>query len=95
MATAAQMAANQANSLKSTGPKTAAGKARSSQNAYKHGMRSERAKSLRVDSMSYEQRLMRWNGTAGPENDIEEFLLNDVVSVSFELERRGTPNWSG
>ncbi len=37
--------------------------------------------------MSYEQRLMRWNGTAGPENDIEEFLLNDVVSISFELER--------
>ncbi len=37
--------------------------------------------------MSYEQRLMRWNGSAGPENDIEEFLLNDVVSISFELER--------
>ncbi len=37
--------------------------------------------------MSYEQRLMRWNGTAGPENDIEEFLMNDVVSISFEIER--------
>ncbi len=87
MATAAQMAANQANSLKSTGPKSAAGKARSSQNAYKHGLRSEREDALRQDSMSYEQRLMRWNGTAGPENDIEEFLMNDVVSISFELER--------
>ncbi len=87
MATAAQMAANQANSLKSTGPKSTAGKARSSQNAYKHGLRSERENALRQDSMSYEQRLMRWSGTAGPENDIEEFLMNDVVSISFELER--------
>src|SRR5450432_1765497 len=37
MATAKQVAANQANSLKSTGPRTEAGKSRSSLNALKHG----------------------------------------------------------
>jgi hypothetical protein len=37
MATAKQIAANRANAQRSTGPRTAAGKARSSQNAFKHG----------------------------------------------------------
>jgi hypothetical protein len=75
------------NGAKSRGPKTPEGKARSSRNAYKHGERAQRSELLRAESLAYEQRLMRWNGTAGPENDIEEFLMNDVVSISFELER--------
>ncbi|MGB5901670.1 MAG: hypothetical protein WBH00_02375 [Xanthobacteraceae bacterium] len=37
MATAKQIAANRANAKRSTGPKTAAGKARSRRNAFKHG----------------------------------------------------------
>ncbi len=75
------------NGAKSRGPKTPQGKARSSRNSYKHGERAQRSELLRAESLAYEQRLMRWNGTAGPENDIEEFLMNDVVSISFELER--------
>lgn len=38
MATEKQIAANKANAQKSTGPKTAAGKLRSSRNAYRHGL---------------------------------------------------------
>jgi hypothetical protein len=38
MATAKQMAANRANAQRSTGPKTAAGKMKSSRNAYRHGL---------------------------------------------------------
>ena len=38
MATEKQIAANRANALCSTGPKTAAGKKRSSQNALRHGL---------------------------------------------------------
>lgn len=38
MATEKQIAANRLNALKSTGPRTAAGKARSSRNALRHGM---------------------------------------------------------
>jgi hypothetical protein len=38
MATEKQIAANRANALKSTGPRTAAGRAKSSRNAYRHGL---------------------------------------------------------
>ena len=38
MATEKQIAANRANAKRSTGPKTAAGKERSSRNAYQHGL---------------------------------------------------------
>src|SRR5271166_2561820 len=42
MATAKQMAANAANAKLSTGPKTAAGRSRSSRNSLKHGIRAQR-----------------------------------------------------
>jgi len=38
MATEKQIAANRANAQKSTGPKNAAGKLKSSRNAYRHGL---------------------------------------------------------
>jgi hypothetical protein len=38
LATEKQIAANRANAQKSTGPKTAAGKLKSSRNAYRHGL---------------------------------------------------------
>ncbi len=38
MATERQIAANRANALKSTGPKTAAGRLKSSRNAFRHGL---------------------------------------------------------
>jgi hypothetical protein len=38
LATENQIAANRANAKKSTGPKTAAGKLKSSRNAYRHGL---------------------------------------------------------
>ncbi|MCU1257860.1 MAG: hypothetical protein JWO80_745, partial [Bryobacterales bacterium] len=41
-ATAAQLSANRANSESSTGPRTEAGKSRSSQNALRHGLASGR-----------------------------------------------------
>jgi hypothetical protein len=48
MASEKQIAANRANAQKSTGPKTMAGKLKSSQNAYQHGLSSP----LRLDPVT-------------------------------------------
>jgi len=48
MATEKQIAANRANAQKSTGPKTLAGKLKSSRNAYRHGL----SYPLRVDPVT-------------------------------------------
>jgi hypothetical protein len=48
MATEKQISANRANAQKSTGPKTTAGKLKSSRNAYRHGLSSP----LRVDPVT-------------------------------------------
>ena len=49
MATTKQMLANKNNARKSTGPKSAAGKLKSSQNAIKHGLSQEAE--ARVDEL--------------------------------------------
>src|SRR5205085_11687208 len=51
MATEKQIAANRANAQKSTGPKTAAGRLKSSRNALRHGL----SLPLRFDTETYEK----------------------------------------
>src|ERR1017187_1951659 len=87
MTSEARIAANGLNAQLSTGPRTAAGKARSSQNARKHGMRSAREKLMREDSLAFEERLRRWSATTQPENDVEEFLNHKNVSLAASFER--------
>jgi hypothetical protein len=53
MATEKQIAANRANAKRSTGPKTAAGRARSSRNAYRHGLSLE----LPLDDPAFRARM--------------------------------------
>lgn len=57
MATEKQIAANRANAKKSTGPKTAAGRLKSSRNAYRHGLscplRFDPVKSAKADAIAW------------------------------------------
>ena len=53
MATPAQIAANRRNALKSTGPRTAAGKAASGRNALTHGLTARTAVVLDEDAGDY------------------------------------------
>jgi hypothetical protein len=87
MASPAQIAANQLNSRKSTGPTTPVGRARSSMNALKHGNRSRKLALLHEESCAFEDRLRKWMAIEGAHNDVEEFLTYRNVALSFELER--------
>jgi len=75
MATLAQIAANQLNSRKSTGPRTPEGQAKSSMNALKHGNRSRRVALLLEESSAFEDRLRKWMAIGDAQNDVEEYLI--------------------
>jgi hypothetical protein len=87
MTSQAKIESNRRNSQLSCGPKTRNGKLRSSQNARKHGMRSDRSKRARENSLAFEERLRKWSARYSPDDDIEEFFLHDNVCISFELEQ--------
>ncbi len=80
---------NRANALKSTGPKTAGGKARASMNARKHGMRSKRESIFSDTSYRYEERLRKWMAHFDAQDDVQEYLVATNVSLSFDIERAG------
>jgi hypothetical protein len=87
MASPAQIAANQANCRKSTGPTSPTGRARSSMNALKHGNRSRKLALLREESCAFEERLHKWMAIGDAQNDVEEYLVYRNVCLSFELDR--------
>ena len=80
---------NRANAKKSTGPKTAAGKAKASMNARKHGMRSNRESIFNDTSYRFEERLRKWMAHFDAQDDVQEFLVATNVSLSFDIERVG------
>ena len=86
MATEKQIAANRGNALLSTGPKTAAGKAKSSMNSYRDGMRSKKRKLMLEESYIAERRKHKWMAQTDPRDDMGEFLMHQNVLASFELE---------
>jgi len=56
-------------------------------NAFKHGMRAKKQELLRGDSIAFENRLHKWMTVADPDDDMGEFLVNQNVFMSFEVER--------
>ena len=74
MASEKQIAANRANSKKSTGPKTYRGRARSAMNATTHGLTSKTIAMLHEDSIEFENRLMKSLAIRDVQDDNEEFL---------------------
>src|ERR1700730_14363868 len=82
-----QQLANQANALKSTGPKTAQGKAAARRNALKHGMTCEKENLFSNDARLYKERLERWTKAAKPRNDMELYQLESAVRATVNLDR--------
>jgi hypothetical protein len=87
MATVAQIQANRLNSQKSTGPRTAQGKERASQNALKHGLLAQEAVIAGEDPAEFELYREGMLQTLAPGGPVEAMLAERVVGLSWRLLR--------
>jgi hypothetical protein len=84
MASEKQIAANRANAQKSTGPKTMAGKLKSSQNAYQHGLSSP----LRLDPVTSAKAAIIARALTGEDANENTLKLSaEFAHAQLELER--------
>jgi hypothetical protein len=87
MTTESQILANRINALKSTGPRTAEGKAVASQNSVKHGLLAERdviTSESQTDFDLYRQQLL---DELNPLSPMESILAERIVTLSWRLKR--------
>ena len=81
MASPAQMAANRANAQKSTGPRTAAGKQRSSMSALKHGLAAKTLVLPHEDTVAYEEVRASLYSQYEPATPQECMLVDQLASA--------------
>ena len=83
----AKLAANQANALLSTGPRTNSGKETSSKNALKTGL-TGRTVLLPTDNLpAYEALLQRFQKKYNPASPEETTLVQSIIDTTWRLER--------
>jgi len=87
MATVAQIQANRLNAQKSTGPRTAAGKERASQNALKHGLLAREAVIQGEDPEEFALYREGMLAELVPAGAVEAMLAERVVGLSWRLRR--------
>jgi hypothetical protein len=87
MTTLRQIEANQRNSLKSSGPKSTEGKERSRQNALKHGLSGAGTVLPDDEQALVEQRKAEWRLDFRPMDPREEWLFDQLVTASVQLDR--------
>jgi hypothetical protein len=87
MASPAQIAANRRNALKSTGPRTTAGKAVSSRNALRHGLRARRAVVPGEDPAEFERFRAELRDALAPADEREELLARAVAEAAWRRRR--------
>ena len=87
MSTDAQIKANRKNAKKSTGPKTPEGKAKSAQNATTHGLTASHDVIKGESQEEFDAHKKGFLDVLNPQNAIEEFLADRVVSLSWRLKR--------
>ena len=86
----ARILANRANALKSTGPKTEAGKLQSRRNSLQHGLRSEGTVLLPTDEAKLLERRESWGRVLRPGDEVEGFLVEQAILHSVKLDRLAT-----
>jgi hypothetical protein len=87
MASAAQIAANRRNALRSTGPRTAAGKAASSRNGLRHGLRARAAAVPGEDAQDFERFRAELRSALAPRDAREELLAETAVRAAWRQRR--------
>ena len=87
MATEAQVVANRLNAQKSTGPRTAEGKAVVAQNAVRHGLRAEQVVIRGEDPGEFEFYRQQMLGELSPAGAVESMLAERVVHLAWRLRR--------
>ena len=87
MATEKQIAANRRNARKSTGPRTAEGKSRSSLNALRHGLRARTIILPAEDPEEYQALLGSFEAHYQPENPPEYSLVEEMANAEWKLRR--------
>ena len=94
MTTRAKIAANRQNARRSTGPKTAAGKATSSRNATRHGLLSKQVILPDEDEATFDKFWDDMLVSLAPEGRLEALLAERVIINAWRL-RRGPRFESG
>jgi len=87
MASAAQIIANQANAQRSTGPRTAAGKANSSKNHTSHGLSSKEFVILPGQQAEFDEFMAELRQSVNPVGAIEIDLFHQLAHASWTLRR--------
>lgn len=87
MTTIAKMKANQRNALKSTGPKTPAGKSIAARNAMKHGLLSREVLLWEEDRSAFRALAVSLCETLQPEGALEILLVDRIVAAVWRLRR--------
>ncbi len=87
MATAAQILANRANSQRSAGPRTEAGKERSSRNSFKHGLTSSKIVLPGEDPAEYDAFRAEILEQYQPANAVEQILAEELAAAGWRLNR--------
>ncbi|MBN2128115.1 MAG: hypothetical protein JW741_01410, partial [Sedimentisphaerales bacterium] len=87
MVTEAQMAANRLNAQKSTGPRTAEGKAKVAQNAVKHGLLARDAVIRGEDPDEFALFRDEMLDELAPVGALESMLAGRIVGLAWRLRR--------
>lgn len=83
----ARLRANRLNAQKSTGPRSAEGKAASRQNSARHGLASEGIALPDDLARQVEERLPAWVAEFRPQGALEAWLVGQLVVASVQLDR--------
>ncbi len=87
MLSEARQTANLANARLSTGPRTDDGKARSSQNARKHGLTATQLVIAAEDREEFEELLAQFQTDIQPQGALQQMLFDQLVAAAWNLRR--------